>query len=55
MLSSDEMWAIGQMTWDEYEAEEGRPPPGNEETRQILDALNERDDKEGATHARTHS
>jgi hypothetical protein len=52
MPTNDELWVMGLMTYDEYEAEEGRPPPGDKETEQIAADLNER---KGANDARSYS
>jgi hypothetical protein len=52
MPTSDELWAMGFMTYDQYEAEEGRPPPDDEQTEEIAANLNE---PKGANDARAHS
>jgi len=35
LLSNDELWAVGLMTYDEYLEAEGREPPGDEESAQF--------------------
>ena len=52
MLSNDELWAVGLMTYDEYLEVEGREPPGDTETEQIAADLN---DRKGAHDARSYS
>jgi hypothetical protein len=53
MFSSDELWAVGLMTYDEYLEAEGREPPGDDESVQIAAGLNLR--LKGANDARSHS
>jgi hypothetical protein len=53
MLSSDELWAVGLMTYDEYLEVEGREPPGDDESAQIAADLNQRlREQKGANDAR---
>jgi len=52
MPTSDELWAMGLMTYDDYEAEEGRPPPDDERTEEIAADLISR---KGANDARSYS
>lgn len=56
MPTNDELWVMGLMTYDEYEAEEGRPPPDYEQTRQIAaDLVNDLTNQKGAQDARSHT
>ncbi len=52
MYSSDELWAVGLMTYDEYLEAEGREPPGDDESAQIAADLN---DRKGANDGRSYS
>jgi hypothetical protein len=56
MPTNDELWVMGLMTYDEYEAEEGRPPPDYEETKQIaVDLIDDLINRKGAQDAGSHT
>lgn len=53
MLSNEEMWAAGLMTFDEYVEAEGREPPGDAETERVAARLNARALAQAASHVGT--